>query len=295
MFVLPDQPPSRRALRQLQSIAAREDALAGVQLLVIVSGAGADAAATRVRDDAGLTCPVIADEPYAASGRMSVHVWPTTVIVHADGRQIAHIPGVPTSLARDVQNYIALATGQIDQAELERRLNTVGNVVDTAPQMAARHLEVARRLLDKNLPEQALLEVQKAADLKPASPLVNLSIVDMLLSLDQSATALRMLDEIDTDAVRGVPAHQVKLIRAKALIAASRWDDARRLLSEAVRLNPDPAAAYYQLGQVEQHQGNWQAAAEAYRKAYESTRQSRQSGVAATSEPSQNRVTSPRP
>jgi tetratricopeptide (TPR) repeat protein len=276
LFVLTDQPQSQQALQQLRATITDQKAAGDVQVLVVVSGQGAVAGATKLSSDAAaVPWPVVPDPEYTASGKLSVHVWPTTVIVRGDGQQVAHLPGLPTTYARDLDGYVAFAAGRIDHAELLHRLGNNGNVLDSTQQMAARHLEVARRLLEKDMPEQANVELQKAIDLKPKSPLLRLSIVDMLLSLNQGPAALQMLDQIQTDQVEGVPAWQIKLIRGRALVASGQWDQAKQVLSDAVKLNPEPAAAYYELGQVLEHQSDWQAAADAYRRAYEATRQLR--------------------
>ena len=52
-------------------------------------------------------------------------------------------------------------------------------------------------------------------------------------------------------------------------------DEARTTLLQALRLNPDPAQAYYFLGIVYQHDAAPDKAAEAFRKAYEHTPQGR--------------------
>ena len=43
----------------------------------------------------------------------------------------------------------------------------------------------------------------------------------------------------------------------------------RAALTEALKINPDPAEALYFLARVHEHAGEWQQAAEAYRNAYE--------------------------
>ena len=43
------------------------------------------------------------------------------------------------------------------------------------------------------------------------------------------------------------------------------------VLKRAIALNPDPAEAYYALGLLHQHKGEWEPAAKAYRAAFEST------------------------
>jgi tetratricopeptide (TPR) repeat protein len=70
-----------------------------------------------------------------------------------------------------------------------------------------------------------------------------------------------------------VPSWQVELLRAEALIALQRWPDAKLAAAEALKLNPNPATAYYLRGQVYAHEKDWERAADAFRRAYESTQQ----------------------
>ena len=50
-------------------------------------------------------------------------------------------------------------------------------------------------------------------------------------------------------------------------------DDAtvRKILTESVKLNPDPAENYYLLGRIYDHDNNPAEAAKAYKKAFEHT------------------------
>ena len=47
------------------------------------------------------------------------------------------------------------------------------------------------------------------------------------------------------------------------------WDEARVLLTENEKLNPDPAETDYLLGRVYQHDGDTKKAADYFRKAFE--------------------------
>src|SRR4029453_11299433 len=92
---------------------------------------------------------VVLDPDYAASGQMQIHVWPTTVLVNAAGEQVAHLGGISNVYGKELAAYLAFAGGTIDRAALTQRLATTQVVGDSSEQMAARHLEVAERLLEK--------------------------------------------------------------------------------------------------------------------------------------------------
>jgi len=68
-----------------------------------------------------------------------------------------------------------------------------------------------------------------------------------------------------------VPPWQVPLLRGRALMALGEWEQAAKVLPEAMKLNPDPTEAHYLLGLVYEHEKNYADAAGEYRKAFEST------------------------
>jgi tetratricopeptide (TPR) repeat protein len=263
-FILADQPPSAQALTQIQSVV--RDARSAA-LVIVVSGKDAQTFAQALAQHPKTQWPVVADPDYAASGKLLVHAWPTTLVVSSDGRQIAHVPGVPKSLAKDLDSYLAFAGGAIDEAQLQQRLNGHDMVVDSTTQMASRHLQVAQRLLDKGLPEQARIELERGLKLESDNVPLQLALIDLLLSTG-NASAADWLAKVDE---KKVPPRRLQVLRGRLLIAQGQWDQARALLLQAAMLNPDPAEAYYHLGRVYQHMGNLKEAAEAYRRAFEAT------------------------
>jgi len=273
VFVLPEQPQSQAVLEQLKGALGAAD----VQVALVVSGKEAEAGAKKLLETGKIEWPVIADTEYAGSGRMSVHVWPTTVVVGADGRQVAHLAGVPRSYAKDLESYLANAAGKIDAAELQRRLESRDTVVDSPGQMAERHLAVARRLLEKDLADQARVELERGLKLEPEHVGLQMAMVEVLLGMREGAAAMQLLEKMDEKAVS--PA-RIKVLRGRALVGMGKWDEAEGVLIGAAMLNPDPAEAYYELGRVYQHQEKWQQAAETFRRAFETTARGKR--VAAT-------------
>ena len=164
LFVQAEQEQSKRAIEELKAAVSTS---ADVQVIAIVSGKDAEAAAKRLAEEAKFPWPVVADPDYASSGEMSVHAWPTTLVIRPDGQQVGHLPGLSKSYDKDIESYLAYAAGKIDEATLSERLGAHPGVLDSPEQMAQRHLRVARRLMDKGLAEQAKVELQAGLKLQP--------------------------------------------------------------------------------------------------------------------------------
>lgn len=265
LFMRADQPQSLSALKQL---GATLKGVADVQVIVVVNGEQAAAQAEQLGKSDDCHWPVVADTDYAASGKFSVRVWPTTVVVSSTGQVLAHLAGLPKNFAMELDAHAAFAAGRINQAELDRRLANNDLVADNADQVAKRHFQVAQRLMDKGLVEAARAELAEGLKLNPQSPALQLTMVRALLAMGDSREALKLLDRVDVSSTS--PA-QINLLRGKALAALDKWDEARAALLEAVKLNPQPAEAWYELGRVYQHQDDQRSAADAFRRAFETT------------------------
>jgi len=264
LFAMADQTRSRDAAKQLT------DALkvGGATVIVVVSGEGAAEGAHRFAAVDGATWPIVADPDYSASGAFNVHVWPTTVIVSPEGAIVGHVAGLPKSYLADVEAHVALASGRINQTELEHRLSGQSVVGDDPEQMAARHVTVAERLLDKDLKQEAGRELDAAIKLNPSSPQTKFAVARLSLAVGRTDAAATVLESIPANTVSP---SQMNLLRGKVLCAQGKWDPAIALLTDAVKLNPQPAEAWYSLGRAYEHLNQLAKAAEAYRKAFEST------------------------
>jgi tetratricopeptide (TPR) repeat protein len=263
LCLLAGQPQTGQAVAALRGVLATSP---GAQVVAIVSGEGAAARVKQMTDDK-FPWRIVTDADHATSGKLSVHAWPTTVIVSSTGAQVMHLAGLPKGYANDVEAYLAFAAGRIDRAAVDERIAKREMVADSPAQMAERHLQVARRVMQRGFTEQARGAVEQALKLQPDNAAVQEMMAEVLLNLGETKAAGTMLDRVERSEI----GPRARLLRGRWLITAGRWDDARGVLLQAVHLNPDPAEAYYQLGLVHQHDGNWPLAAEAFRKAFEHT------------------------
>jgi tetratricopeptide (TPR) repeat protein len=257
-FIRPDQPQSRAALEQIKSAVAT---VKDVQVIVVSNGG-------RVETE----WPVVADPEFATSGQFDVHSWPTVVVVKSDGAQAAHLAGMRATFASDLEDYLAFASGAIDQAALKHRLSEHEVVGGGDGGKIDRHLVLATQLLESGRLDDAAAQLNEGLKLRPRDPKLTILLARAHVLRNEPAEALRALEELQNGSI---PAWQKSLLRAQALVALDRWDDARPLLPETLKLNPNPAEAHYLVGLLAQHDAKWQEAAEAFRLAYESEREHR--------------------
>lgn len=265
LFAMAGQQRSEDACRQLTEIARRAGS---ARVTMVVSGTGAAEGAQKIVAQRQSPWPVVADADYAASGAFGVRVWPTTVVVNPSGVVVGSTAGFPKNYRIEVEAYLAFAYGEIDEAELGRRLSGTTAIVDDPEQMAARHVTVAQRVLAKGMAEQALKELTAARALNPKSPQTRLQIARLLVVCGKASDAEMVLGTVDADAVS--PAN-LGVVRGEILNAQQKWGEAAAVLAQAVKLNPQPAEAWYALGRAYDHLKQPDKAAAAYRSAFEAT------------------------
>lgn len=263
LFLRADQEQSRTAADNAKS--ALKD-LPAVQVLVVLSGAG-DAQQVKKFTE-GLPWPVVNDPDFGMVGQLQVRVWPTSIVVMSDGKELARLRGLPQSYARDLNAYLSFATGKIDRKALDQRLGAPEIIGDTPEQMAGRHLQVADRLMEKGLTEQARLELDRGLKLHPQDQRIELALARVYLMLDQPQQAQALLGKYDE---KSALAGEVGTLKGWALVSLKKWDEAIPTLQAAIRLNPNPAEAYFFLGVAYQAKAQWSEAAAAFRAAFEAT------------------------
>jgi tetratricopeptide (TPR) repeat protein len=275
LFARLDQDQSKAAINQLQS---KVPSVAGMQVVVVVSGPTAKDAPESI----GAGWPVLKDADYELAGKLAVHVWPTLVALDSKGAIVGHVAGVSNTFVRDADAYLSAAAGKIDQAELKHRLASEQVVSDSPKEKAARHIELARRMMEDGKLDAARGELKQALLLQPDDASIKLLAATAALDAGASDEAIALVDTIKPGQA---PQWQVNVVRLHTLVSLQRWEEAKSLLPETIKLNPDPAEAYYLAGMIYEHDQNFQAAAEAYRKACEMSRKLKAGSVMPTSAP----------
>ncbi|MEX0777340.1 MAG: tetratricopeptide repeat protein [Phycisphaeraceae bacterium] len=273
LFIMPAQDHSQQVIKELrQVVGQRED----LRVIALVSGEQADQRARDLAAGDGWTWPVVSDPGYEASGKLGVRVWPTTLVIAADGAEAAHVAGAPASYAKDVAAYVEFAQGKLDGAALKERLSTHAVVSSTSSDKANRHLQLAERLLAQGQRDAARTELAQGLKLQPDEAALHLALARVDLLDGKAREAMQRLDALPKNAA---PAGRLLTLRGAALVQMQEWDKAAAVLTDALKLNPDPAEAHYLLARVLEHKGDAKGAMQHYRAAYEHTPQGRQTAV----------------
>ena len=269
LFARVGQPQSDEAMTQIAAVMEKGGPLT---VQIVISGPTSAADSARLALPKNLTAKTVIDADYALAGRRNVHVWPATVILGGDGKEVARIAGLPQSYAADLSAYLDLAAGKIDKAALDQRLANRQVVVPTSQQAATRHVIVANALIDRGQDAQALKEVEEGLQRQPGEVSLRVARAKLLLQLKRPAEALAAAEALKD----AVPAWQVEVVRAEALVALERWSDAKVAAEQAIKLNPKPSHAHYLRGLIFTHESDDKSAADAFRRAYETCQKSRQ-------------------
>lgn len=273
IFVMAEQSRSRKAMQELVRVIGNK---AKLPVLAVVSGQGAPVSARKLLSSWKWEHPIVPDPQYTLSGSMAVRARPTTVIIDRHGAKLAHIPGLPSSYQKDLEAHLQFARGEIDQDALDQRLTTNNIVASSPAQVAGRHLKIALRLMNRKQIVQAQAALERGLVANPNDLRLLKAMARVHLRAERPEAALKVLDQIGKTARINA---EHKTLRAAALIALQRWDEAQPLLRSALTLNPAPAEAHYLIARVYQHQKQWQLAAEHFRSAFEHTVTARNLGL----------------
>jgi predicted CXXCH cytochrome family protein len=252
-------------LFRLITAAVPDERRAGV-ILVIVGDRAGEEASRMAAAGKEVRWPVVADADDAVFGDLRVHVWPTTMVVASDGAQVGRFAGAPQSLRVSLPAYIDLAAGRIDRAALARRLTPKTGVGDTPERKAAREVQAIARLIEAGDGAGARKRAEAARMEFPESAALKVQWAAALLQDGYPWRAIEVLDRLPAEALR--PGER-ELLRARALLAADRWREARAALEASILEDPAVAEAHYLMGRVYEHEGDWVKAAKAYRAARE--------------------------
>jgi predicted CXXCH cytochrome family protein len=221
-----DASAARQTLEPLTTaLKNRSDA----RVIIILTG---DAAAARAKalavSQKGWS--ILADTDGSMSAALDVVGVPTTLVLKADGSEIARICGVAESLPLKLPAYLDLAAGKIDAAAVEKKM-------------------VARDLVGDGPDKQSARDVR---------------MIELLLDTGKPGEALKLLMKLPGNAL---PNWRHNLLGARALMALNRWAEAKNAAQAAVSQNPASAEARFALGQIFEQEKDWPRAAAEYRAA----------------------------
>ena len=216
------------------------------------------------RRDRDVTAPLAFDADRSFYGKLGLIVFPTTIVVDGEGK-LAHVISLHNDRYKPtLEAYILHAAGQIDDAQLQKRLEEHASEAGSPKSLASAHRALARSMRERGRLDAAREELHKARQQDPSS-------IDIILDLADLELAERNLDAAEP-LIEEALALQATNRRARelegiALYAHGDLDAARQTLTEALRLNPSPDRIHYYLGLICEQQGDTAGALEHYREA----------------------------
>ncbi len=213
-----------------------------------------------------ITPPLAFDPQRTLYADLGLIAFPSTLIIDPDGKLIhalsTHSPNYPYVL----EGYIRHALGTLDDAGLSEYLKARQLPTSSPASQAARHRAVARLMREKGLDEAAEKELLSALELDPQSLDVRLDLAELYLHLDRIDEASAYIKQVQ----RVDAGHRhAMLLEGIVLFRQGNDEQAQAVLTQALKLNPDPARTHYYLGRVAEAQGNKDQALTHYRQALE--------------------------
>lgn len=261
VFVGPTQKASLLTLADLRTyLRLNTEHVARIRCVALASGALDEKAMESLRDRLPVGGKITAGLDPEKKARLAYGViaLPTTFVIAPDGVVVEVIPGRSASFRKRIDAAVRKSLGLAEVKE-EAPL-------DPAARKALRLRNLARELIRKRRLEDALAPLAKARELQPKDVDLVLMQGDLLLRLERGAEATQAyrdalaLDAENRAAQRGL---------AKALALGDDLAEAEKALREALTKPPRDSSLYYWLGRVLERKGDWEGAANAYRRAYE--------------------------
>lgn len=227
-------------------------------VVMLVTGGDADEYARWLSTLAGNVGHIIADETGDIGRRLDIRAWPTVLLIHTDGEQLARLTGAPVSLALRLPGYLAPPD---DRARPGASPGHSPIITDQPTRTIIWYVTLAEQLRQKDLASKAEAVLIEARKLHPGNPALQRALAETLLDLDRPQDALNLLSSADD-----APA---SLLRARAAMRLNRYDDAQSILTTLLANHPTEREAHFLLGELHEHAGRWREAAESYRRAHE--------------------------
>jgi tetratricopeptide (TPR) repeat protein len=218
----------------------------------------------RFRQERNLDVPLALDADRSLYGKLGLIVFPTTLIINAEGKLAQVISLHNPDYAHVLDAHLQHASAAIDDAELRERLLTRPASEGSPKSRASAHRALARQLREKGSLEGARGELLAARALDEENIEILLDLAETELSLGEVASAAAHAEA----ALTRNPTHRrAKQVLAVTLFHKGRLEEAERILIQALHLNPDPARIHYYLGRICEQQGRTGEALEHYRRA----------------------------
>jgi tetratricopeptide (TPR) repeat protein len=177
-----------------------------------------------------------------------------------------------TSILKDNPNDAearGMAAAQtLDAGDASKALTELQSVASSAPENPVVHYNLGRAHAQLNQLEQARQEFQKATDLRSDYLLARVALARLDLTRGDWDAAQKSADRILAASPNEASG---KLLKSAALIGARKFSEARQLLEDLVRQQPDSVDAAYQFGALNLAEQKYAAAESNFRKVYQLT------------------------
>lgn len=218
----------------------------------------------RFRAEKRLDCTFLLDASRSLYADLGLIVFPTTIVVNAEGI-LAHVISTRApDYANTLDAYIRHASGSITDEQLAEQLKAHPSDIRSPRSLASRHRAAARLLSEKALYDAAKKELIAARELDPQDLDIQLDLADLCLHMDNPDEARSIVDPI-------LEAHadhrRALFLKGVTLYRLGQLDQAETILLESIVLNPDPARTHYYLGRIYETRGESTKAIEHYREA----------------------------
>lgn len=216
------------------------------------------------RQERGIDAPLAFDADRSFYGKLGLIVLPTTIVIDAEGKLAQVISLHSDRYEHTLDAYMRHTIGQIDDGELQERLAVGASGNGSPKSLASAHRALARSMREKGLLDTARAELVKAREQEPDNHEILLDMAD----LDCAMGDLDSADELVDIVLQSQPNHRrAQQLKGIGYFRRGQFDEAERLLTEALKLNPNPEQIHYYLGQICEHRGDTQQALEHYREA----------------------------
>jgi tetratricopeptide (TPR) repeat protein len=230
----------------------------------VISGPGGRGYLQSQSPDGDTTFPLLLDPEFELWGRLGVIAAPTALVVGADRKVRWAKAGLGYDFVPGFHAQLAQALGLQPAGQEEGiAVQTLENASNRA--RMERHVRMARTLAEKERFELAISELEKARELDPNAVGVAFELAELLCRTGENERALKFVKAVQTD----TPPDKARalLISGWAKRQMGALDEAEKLLSEGMRLDPKSARILYELGKVYQAKADLEQAVAYYRRA----------------------------
>jgi tetratricopeptide (TPR) repeat protein len=237
-----------------------------ISLLFATADAAQSAYFRAQRDRDNVHEPLMIDFERKLYGGLGLIVMPTTIVVDREGKLLHVISAYRSDYEHVLETYIRHGLGELDEGQLEKALESATFQHNRAQDRIARHRAAARLLRENSLFDDARNELEAALAIKADDDETLLDLASLDLAQKRIDEAAGIVDSV----LKDEPRHRrARLMRGIILFKTEHYDEAERVLTEALSLNPDPVQILYYLGRIHERRGDTAKAAEYYRRALE--------------------------